>query len=209
MVKTDFSPLRHGFHFNNDFVNNILNTPFGKIESRGRCGGMAFASLDYYYAKIPVPSYKNKDFHSSILEDYIYKRSVNSLITLSSYKFINWTITKDESINNILLKTKTVEFLKLKKSIDEGNPVVLGLISAFKISQVTRNHQVVAYGYDEPSKDDSIIYIYDSNYPSEEITLKLSNGSANLKESNGGTWRGFFVQDYRFKQPPVIIQLKP
>jgi len=139
MVKTDFTPLKHGFHFSNNFVNNILNTPFGKIESRGRCGGMAFASLDYYYAKILVPTHEGKDFPNkmyppdgSVLGDYIYKRSVHSLITLSSYKFLKWTVTKGGSNFDIFQKTKLVEFLKLKKSIDKGNPVILGLITGSK-----------------------------------------------------------------------------
>lgn len=205
MIKTDFSPLKHGFHFGNNFVNNILNTPFGKIESRGRCGGMAFASLDYYYAKISVPSYDQKELIGSVLDDYIYKRSVHSLITGASYKFLSWTIIKDKSVFiDIQQKTILEEFPKLKRLIDQGKPVVLGLISAFKISEITKNHQVVAYGYDESSKDEIIIYIYDSNSPNKEVTLKLSKDSLQLKASNGCLWRAFFVQNYRFKQPPQV-----
>lgn len=211
MVKTDFTPLKHGFHFSNNFVNNILNTSFGKIESRGRCGGMAFASLDYYYAKILVPTHEGKDFPNkmyppdgSLLGDYIYKRSVHSLITLSSYKFLKWTVSKDGSSFKILRKTKLVEFPKLKKSIDKGNPVVLGLISGSKVSDVTKNHQVVAYGYDEPTNDKIIIYIYDSNSPNEEVILESVIGTTYFKASNGRLWRGFFVQKYRYTRPTYI-----
>lgn len=211
MIKTDFTPLKHGFHFSNNFVNNILNTPFGKIESKGRCGGMAFACLDYYYANILVPTHEGKDFPNkmyppdgSILGDYIYKRSVHSLFTLSSYKFLKWTATKDDNILSILQKTKLVEFLKLKKSINQGKPVVLALISGLKVSDVTKNHQVIAYGYDEPSEDKIIIFIYDSNSPNREVILESITGSAKFKASNGALWRSFFVQNYRFRRPEYI-----
>lgn len=211
MVKTDFTPLKHGFHFKNDFVDHILTTPFGKIETRGRCGGMAFASLDYYYAKMLIPTYEGKDFPNkmyppdgSALGDYIYKRSLHSLLTLSSYKFLLWTTIKDSRFFNILQKTKSVEFLKLKKSIDQGKPVVLGLIGSSKIAEITKNHQVVAYGYDESSEGEIKVFIYGSNSPGKEVILESTLGTPCLKGSNGTFWRGFFVQNYRSKRPVCI-----
>ncbi|NTW71744.1 MAG: hypothetical protein HGA49_05820 [Eubacteriaceae bacterium] len=211
MVKTEFTPLKHGFHFSNNFINTIFKTPFGKIESRGRCGGMAFASLDYYYAKLPVPTHESKDFPNkmvppdgSILGDYISKRSIHSLLTFSSYKFPKWTTTSDEVVFKISRKTKLVEFPKLKKSIDKGNPVVLGLISGSKISDVTKNHQVVAYGYAEPSQGKIIIFIYDSNSPNREVILESMEGTPDFKASNGRLWRGFFVQNYTYRKPAYI-----
>lgn len=61
-MKLDFSPLENGFHFKNDFMDRIVRTNFGNIETRGRCGGMTFAALDYYFSKIQIPTHEPKDF---------------------------------------------------------------------------------------------------------------------------------------------------
>jgi hypothetical protein len=184
MIKTDFTPQKHGFQFGNHFVDTILKTPFGNIQTRGRCGGMAFASLDFYYSGIPVPS------QGIALGDYIYRRSVDSIFSLSAFKFLSW---------------KRTEFSKLKRAIDKGNPVVLGLISGSKGAGVTKHHQVVAYGYDEPTKDKIVIFIYDSNSPNQEVVLESVKAPSYFKASNGSEWRGFFVQNYKYKRPVVSI----
>jgi len=211
-MKTSFSPLIHGFHFGNHFVNKIIQTSFGKIESRGRCGGMAFAALDYYFANITMPTHEQKDFPNKLvppdgsrLGDYIFVRSINSLFTLSSFKFFDWSISRkpyNTVIRSISYKTKHEEFQKLKKSIDSGKPVVLGLIGAERVKEICKNHQVVAYGYEFDTKDEKIVvYIYDSNAHDREITIESNIDNPNFKESNGQEWRGFFVQNYHFKNP--------
>ena len=51
-----FDPATHGFAFPNAFVNEVLTLPNGaKITTAGRCGGMAYAALDYFLAGQPVP----------------------------------------------------------------------------------------------------------------------------------------------------------
>lgn len=211
-MKTSFSPSKHGFHFGNHFVNKIIHTSFGKIESWGRCGGMSFASLDYYFANITMPTHESKDFpdkkvpqDGSILADYIYERQINSLFTLSSFKFFDWSLQRNnENIfrKSISYKTKHEEFSKLKKSIDSGKPVILGLIGAARVKEICKNHQVVAYGYEfDPNNEKIVIYIYDSNAHDREITMESDKFSPVFKESNGQEWRGFFVQDYHFKHP--------
>lgn len=213
MPKTNFIPLKHGFHFGNNFINKIISTSFGKIESRGRCGGMAYASLDYFFSGIAVPSHEDKDFpngkfptYGSLLSDYIYERTINSLFTVYSFKFFDWTIQKDneKSIRkSVSYKTKMEEFPKLIKSIDAGKPVVIGLIGARKASDITKNHQVVAYGY-ESDNDIMKIYIYDSNFPNKEIILQSKCSDCSFKTSAGQEWRGFFVQEYHAKKPKYI-----
>ncbi len=213
MPKTDFTPLKHGFHFGNNFVNKIVSTSFGKIESKGRCGGMAFASLDYFFSGISVPSHEDKDFPNgkhppdgSLLSDYIYERTINSLFTLYSFKFFDWTVQKDNEKSmrkSVDYKTKMEEFPKLKKSIDMGKPLILGLIGARKATDITKNHQVVAYGYESDS-DNIKVYIYDSNFPDKEITLESSCKDCKFISSAGQEWRGFFVQEYHAKKPKYI-----
>ncbi len=200
----NFLPSKHGFHFGNNFVNKIIHTSFGKIESRGRCGGMAFASLDYYFSNMDIPTHESKDFPNkkvppdgSMLADYIYERSIHSLFTLSSFKFFDWSLKRNIDNTNrrsVSYKTKHEEFPKLKKSIDSGKPVVLGLIGAARVTEICNNHQVVAYGYDFDPKNDS-------NEHDREITLESHKDIPYFKESNGQEWRAFFVQEYHFKHP--------
>lgn len=215
MPKTNFMPLKHGFHFQNSFTDKIISTSFGKIETKGRCGGMSYASLDYYFSGILVPSHEPKDFPNkmyppdgSLFSDYIYERSISSLFSLSSFKFFDWTLQKDnvESLRkSVSYKTKMEEFPKLKYSVDKGNPVVIGLIGARKASEITKNHQVVAYGYDSDSKENYIIiYLYDSNFPGKEVILECSCSDCSFKTSTGQEWRGFFVQEYSPKKPKYM-----
>ena len=51
MVISSFSPVQHGFKFRNDFVNHVITvTSLGiNFDTLGRCGGMAFAALDYWH----------------------------------------------------------------------------------------------------------------------------------------------------------------
>lgn len=125
------------------------------------------------------------------------------------------------------------EIPKLIQSIDNGKPVVLGLIKARSLGELGLNHQVVAYGYEYFKKDRTyIFYIYDPNHPTTE-TYKLTKTSSttypiqpvlvwhqdylSLSErlyrysptfDNPPTiesWRGFFVVDYTPKIPDVFI----
>jgi hypothetical protein len=58
-VMTTFTPGKHGWHFDNDFVNHLLG---GLITTNGLCGGMAYSSLDYYFNGIPIPTHRTGDF---------------------------------------------------------------------------------------------------------------------------------------------------
>jgi len=201
MKKTNFHPSKHGFHFNNNFVNKFLNTKLFKVETYGRCGGISYAALDYYYSNLRIPTHESKDFPNkkvppdkSLLSDYIYKRSLDSFLNLTSYKFIFWSLFSKNKRDKILHKCLNKEFLKLKKSIDIGNPVVLGLNSASKISDIFINHQVVAYGYDYGSNDNNLIlYIYDNNFHDTEVTLVYDTLNKNFRDSNNNLWKSFFV----------------
>lgn len=215
MIKTNFVPSKHGFHFKNDFVNPIIDVPLiGNYETYGRCGGMAYAALDYYFAKIPIPTHKTDDFpgkgvppDGSKIADYIYQRLIDSFLTPSAFKFVDWTISSDRKTwlrKGVTYWTKNEEFPKLCKQIDQGIPVVLGLIGASNLSDVgNKNHQVVAYGYDyDASNEEMTVYIYDNNSPDEEVVLTSDKTNPHFNATNRvDPWRGFFVQDYSAKEP--------
>src|SRR5690625_7144215 len=69
---TDYRPERYAFRFPMVFVNPIrsgrLPPLVGRkyeISTRGRCGGMALASLDFYHIGARVPSLSSTDFSPS------------------------------------------------------------------------------------------------------------------------------------------------
>src|SRR5438132_8353868 len=91
MPRNKFDPKKHGFAFANQFVNHVLTLPDGQeITTRGRCGGMAFAALDYYFAGLPVPKNVILPPDGTLLADYIMKRLIDSF-SLSGAKFMTLT----------------------------------------------------------------------------------------------------------------------
>jgi len=216
MPKVDFSPAKHGFQFANYFVNQIADVPgIGKLQTAGRCGGMSYCALDHYVAKQPLPAFKASDFGDKgvppdghPLADYIYQRQLDSFLTLSAVKFITWSLAPDAGnflVRGVTRCTREEEFKKLREAIDRGLPVPLGLIVARNLNALGQNHQVVAYGYefDEATKS-MTVYIYDVNWPGQEIALTSSKGEAGWVASSPGKerWRGWFVQDYAPRRPP-------
>jgi len=216
MPRVDFSPAKHGFQFANYFVNQIADVPgIGKLQTAGRCGGMSYCALDHYMARQPLPAFKASDFGDKgvppdghPLADYIYQRQLDSFLTLSAVKFITWSLSPDAGnflVRGVTRRTKEEEFKKLREAIDRGVPVPLGLIVARDLSALGQNHQVVAYGYEFDEKTKHMtVYIYDVNWPGQEITLTSSKGEAGWVASSPGKerWRGWFVQDYAPRRPP-------
>jgi hypothetical protein len=214
--RTGFEPSVHGFHFANDFVDKIVTIPgFGEVATDGRSGGMAYAVLDYWFAGLPVPTHRPEDFpdravpeDGSRLADYLYKRLFDSFASWSARQFVTWTLAADHaswSYPGVTAWTKEVELPRLRRSIDAGRPVVLGLVAARDLAEVARNRQVVAYGYDEDGAGAIRVQVYDSHHPDQEVVLSTGPGNPQVDSSaSGGPWRGLFVQDYVTERPPYI-----
>jgi hypothetical protein len=56
MIRTRFRPSVHGFHFSNEFSNEVIRSGPIDFTTQGRCGGMAALSLDYFFAGMPIPN---------------------------------------------------------------------------------------------------------------------------------------------------------
>jgi hypothetical protein len=221
--RTGFDPRAHGFHFANDFVDKVVTVPgYGEVATDGRSGGMAYAALDYWFAGLPVPSHRADDFpdravpsDGTRLADFIHKRLFDSFATWSARQFLTWTLAQDHptwSYPGVIRWTRE-ELPRLRRSIDAGRPVVLGLVGARSLGEVARNRQVVAYGYDEdglgtggsPDEGAIRVYVYDSHHPDHEVVLAFDPDHRQLEGSmGGGPWRGLFLQDYARERPPYI-----
>ena len=217
-ARVGFDPKVHGFRFKNAFVNNVATIPgHGQVTTRGRCGGMAYAALDYFLAGVPVPGQLPDHFAPGKvppdrhwLADYIYSRLMNSFFTGSAIKFAEWTVHSDHETwfyKGVTRWTKEEQFPLLRSRLNGGRPAVLGLIQATNLGSIGDNHQVVAYGYESHgAAGTQTVFIYDNNHPGKEVTLSSERGNPHWVASTGEVWRGFFVQDYGHRNPPVFTR---
>jgi hypothetical protein len=211
MPRTGFTPQQHGFHFNNGFVNNLAILPgFGNIQTSGRCGGMAYAALDFYFAGVPVPSDTILPPDGNPLADYIYRRLMDSFLTPSAFQFFSWTVHADHGtwFKGVTRWTKEDQIPHLRSLIDAGKPVAIGLVGATDLSDIgNQNHQAVVYGYDLDESTQAIrIYVYDNNSHDQEVVLSTHPRNPHVDASNRNQpWRGLFVQGYKPVSPPRAL----
>jgi hypothetical protein len=85
------------------------------------------------------------------LADFIHKRLFDSYATWSARHFLTWTLAEDHPTWSSpgVARLTAEELPRVRRSIDAGRPVGLGLVGARHLDQVARNRQVVAHGYDD------------------------------------------------------------
>ncbi|MBA2250522.1 MAG: hypothetical protein H0W12_10075 [Chitinophagaceae bacterium] len=192
MTKLNFIPAKHGFHFDNEFKNNIV----GNINAgEGLCGGMSLAAYNYFISNIPVPTHNalDNDFggsdpvpplHSKI-RDYILAMQWETFPFCGPYLVFPGFNTPRQHFNWCVS-----EFDVIKKIIDEGNFPLLGLRGSNRLGGTMGDHQVLVYGYDvNPSR----LFIYDCNSPDNETVLELDMSNMQLLHNgNNNTFISFF-----------------
>jgi hypothetical protein len=234
---TDFNPIEHGFKFSNsEFTNSIARIAgqFGvpgllqhvPHETKGRCGGMAYAALDYFFNNIPIPRRTTTPPDGDVLADYILTRLFHSFSVPTAQKFVQWSFVHPHDIwlgDGARNLSNRIETPRIMRELDRGTPVVVGLVNAhipnWDLSQLReigdRNHQVVAYGYRHyPSNGIVQFFIYDNNFPNMQVILSMNTRTSEItytvpRPGNVETTslRGFFLHDYRGPlNPPAVNQ---
>jgi len=204
MPATPFTPQRHGFHFVNNFVNTVLTLPgYGPITTSGLCGGMSFASLDYYNANMPVPTHTGADFPNgsvppdgSRLQQLIYQRQLstfNPLTNPSIVKFGTQALPIGRSAYDVSLQD---EWKAITAQLAAGTPVPVGLIGS--ATDPTQSHQVVGIDYDDSAQT---LTVYDCNHPDTAVTLTPDPTTSTFTSSGGESWLGYFLEDYVQQTP--------
>jgi hypothetical protein len=202
-------------------------------QTYGLCGGMAFAALDYYTTGIPIPTSKlpptRANAAGTIMRNYLQRRQLDSLrdnlgtvlawMTVLNYIPQWWGF---KSGAPWLLDRSKEEWKKLKDNIDAGQPTPLALIGTTK--DPMQNHQVLAYGYDEPdphvgADGTGIIYVYDMNCPGVEATADCPGGERTIRldfrekvlltqeccpNPQRGSLRGWMCEKYSAVVPPIV-----
>ena len=93
-----FDTQVHGFHFPNGFINPVVTVDlFGNkwtFDTFGRCGGMAYLSLDYYFRQLPIPTHATSDFpapdHVPADQHVVPDRIMERLLQSFSDNFFKW-----------------------------------------------------------------------------------------------------------------------
>ena len=210
-VGTPFISVDHGFKFVNRFevpFSVMFPLPFvSPIDLDnviyGLCGGMCYGALDYFYAGKPIPAVdKVNDLDNRFLL-YLWDRQLDSLKLTTVVRVMEWMLLESTTASRRVAQR---EAPKVKRRVDKGQPAVLALIRTEGVSNPTKNHQVMVTGYHEkPDTRDLVFDIYDPNYPGKKhaisMNLKAPSQGISLKQSSGEPLRGFFVLDYRRKQP--------
>jgi hypothetical protein len=210
MPKLTFDPARDGFHFANDFVNLTVKLPgFGTIEAAGRCGGMAYAALDYWFSgRLPIPPNRTLPSDGTVMADYIYRRLFETYLVPSAINFVTWTLASDDENwfhKGVTKWSKEGEFPKLKTQLDQGNPQVLGLVKATDLKRIGDDHQVVCYGYEDDGAGNLCAYLWDNRYPDQEVRLETTPENPHWTLSvDSEDWRGLFIQGYAPKRPDFL-----
>ncbi|GAB3190989.1 hypothetical protein [Nesterenkonia suensis] len=240
--RTGFSLRRQAFRFPNRFVDVLFSCRLPPIvgrrvtwTGRGRCGGMAFSALDHFHAGAEVPASTAEDFRTADgtcpdvppdghpLADHIRTRQRHSMLTgwggaRNGLRYLTWSALP----TGWLIRLTRRELRRALASLDDGVPVVIGLVSVHSLrpSALGRNHQAVCHGYRRTPAGELELLVYDPNHPYDPdvparsaVVLRRSVGDAPSSPYQSGApdsgprpWRGFFMARYRPRRLPTALR---
>jgi hypothetical protein len=220
----DFLPSTSGLHFVNYYPHEptlTITLPLGRVlgigdAANGLCGGMVFTVVDYFQAKVVIPSDTNPPAAGSPLYQFIVKRlfdSFNLPLGIARYLALMEPSFPDVGLGFGLPGRASVmvseEWPRIKASLDAGQLAPLGLvkIKSDKPEDLGKNHQVLAYGYDLDGAE-LTLRLYDPNYAdNDDVQVQLNIADAQapiaLTYSPTETVYCFFHTPYTFAQPPT------
>ncbi len=221
----DFRPSRHGLHFPNAWPSGptIVLGPldisrFGVGDAAaGLCGGMAFTVRDLFERHLDPPPDRDPPGGGSPRFRAIVRRQVQSLDWLRvPLRFYDLGAARPDPPTwwSRLLRREPAavvavrdEWPRIRAEIDAGRLATVGLIRHATVNpfELTRDHQVLAYGYRvEPGR--LTLRLYDPNFPDnddvEAIVHLAPDGRAPRLESRpADTLLGFFLAPYVPAEP--------
>ena len=212
-----FRPSTHGFRFANCWPSqplfsvgfrNFVRLHVGDA-CNGLCGGMVFAAVDYFRSDAAPPGGGEPPAHGTPLFAHLRRRLFQSFhLPWGVLRYYRWMASSGRR-ESLARRTARVTLPGVRREIDAGRLAPLGLVRAHSRNpaELGRNHQVLAYGYDEEG-DRVKVWVYDPNYPGCDdvsITLDLARLDAAdaFTTSTGEPLRGFFLTRYRPWRRPL------
>ena len=194
--------------------------------SSGLCGGMTFATMDYYYAHLLPPASASSAPTSA--EDplflYIRQRQMDSFDAQGQgCRFLVYPLSVYPNGDEGFVQTVGLwkgrawvsyreAWPQIQADIDDGRLSPIGLIHTDN-NDFSDNHQVLAYGY-KRSGQDVTLYIADPNWPQKTVTYEFNitdtSGEVHLTQNVEGYTDNdkrifcfFRLGNYTPQTPPV------
>jgi hypothetical protein len=184
-----YLPSKQGFAFANSWpsmhITSItLPDPFGDIlvgnAAWGLCGGMSFASRDYFEAKQLAPAQTtNPTGEGDPLFDYIVRRLAQSLNTGDAADFVKFADPAYPDTDDPTLgdgrnwQMARVAWPGIRNVISSGHPCPIGIVIGYLPNVTSLGHQVCVYAY-QLQQQMLTLWVYDCNSPrNDSITIIL------------------------------------
>jgi hypothetical protein len=211
-----FLPSINGFHFANAWPPGPT-VRFGPFDPRwigigdaanGLCGGMAYTVGDLYAAHVVMPRDTEPPANGSARFRAIVRRQVESLAWLTVPVRYWLRSGFGGSLGGDRARAAFEhEWPRARALLDAGKPAMIGLIRVASADprKLTRNHQVMAWGYAEDGRGVTL-RLYDPNWPDrDDVTLTLDLDAAlrptDLRQSTGEPLLGWFVLPWSPRDP--------
>jgi hypothetical protein len=219
-----FVPSHDGFAFPNSWPRApalSIATPVGSIgignAARGLCGGMVFAALDYWNARLDPP--RSLPAPDTELYTFIVRRLVHSWhVPTGVAKYYQWMSLPDRdtrlraggqtvTIRGVWRRTVEREWPRVRALIDDRGTAALGLVTVASANPLLLgdNHQALAYGYELTGTRVSLA-VYDPNSgPNDSVRIRFDlSGARAFVHNLNIRWpvRGFFLTAYSPVTPP-------
>lgn len=221
-----FLPSTHGFAFPNAWPPGPT-LRFGPIDPRvigvgdasaGLCGGMVMTVCDLFEAGLTAAGRPQPE-NGSAPFDAIVRRQVQSLdwfrVPLRYFDLMALHPDPPTGLFAALhrepprVEAVGREWPTIRAVLDAGHPCPVGLIrvASFSWRDLTRNHQVLAFGYDTADDGSGFaIRVYDPNHPGNDaVELRAAidpedgrplRDRVHLSQTTGEPLLGFFAQPY-------------
>lgn len=204
-----FTPATGGLHFANSFssapfwqvrLGTLVRLEIGDV-ANGLCGGMTFVAADLHRASVPPPADTAAPPDGSSLRAWIVRRQMDSFdggrLPFRFYSLMSplrpgrepgWAQLLGRlglDLHSRAHVMITREWPAIRRILDAGRPVSLGLVRVVSANplDLTRNHQVLAWGYDLDGSR-LTLRIYDPNWPGDDdvtLTLDLADPEADVQ----------------------------
>jgi hypothetical protein len=196
-----FLPSTHGLHFANRFPPGPT-VRLGPIDPRrvgigdasaGLCGGMSWYVRDRFVAGEPVPADTQPPANGSPLFRRIVRLQVKSLEWLRTP--LGFWLMGASGPERIARRSRNREWPRIRAKIDSGRLAQVGLVrhQGRNPFNLTRSHQVVAYGY--TIEGDTVrLRLYDPNWPDRDDVAVVIEPNL-IRQSTGEPLYGILALD--------------
>jgi hypothetical protein len=229
-ARTFFEPQIHGFKFTNFF--DLDARMFGQPTwEMGLCGGMVFGALDRIRHLIPVPPNTSPPGEKcpdvELLWELVKRQAATldpglvgmlALQALPDQDFMTdpgapsisfpgagpGTPARPPSFSDgAESRTQKTWWPRIKKTLDDAQPAIVCLIRVPLKGDPSKNHQVLAVGYDQMAHDLVRLNVYDPNHPGgvQVIIFNPTPGQRlNGSQDDGSPLRAFM----KVEEPPSM-----